>query len=195
MQRACDESLKWFVRNAYAPFLEVAIGNRWLFLSAALGILVLAAGMIRSGMTPFSLFPKVDSTRIQARITFPDGTPASITEEAIARLERALDDTAAKLGAGGPPLVTLVHASIGAIQMQGKPGVQSTSSGSNLGAVSVELEESTKRTVTSETFLTEWRRTVGTIPGADSLGPRPPDAAKFLDPNAGAADDFDLEGE
>jgi hypothetical protein len=33
------------------------------------------------------------------------------------------------------------------------------------------------------------------FPGQDSLGPRPPDATKLLDPNAGAADDFDLEGE
>ncbi|MFM7292526.1 MAG: hypothetical protein ACKO6B_15055 [Planctomycetia bacterium] len=33
------------------------------------------------------------------------------------------------------------------------------------------------------------------FPGADGLGPRPPDASKLLDPNAGAADDFDLEGE
>ena len=169
VQRFCDESLKSFVKNAYAPFLEVAIGNRWLFLAGALAILVLAAGMIRSGITPFTIFPKVDSSRIQARITFPDGTPAGVTEEAVARLERALDDTASRLGGGGPPIVTFVHASIGAIQMQGKPGVQATSSGSNLGAVSVELEESTKRTVTSETFLAEWRRAAGSIPGADSL--------------------------
>jgi hypothetical protein len=33
------------------------------------------------------------------------------------------------------------------------------------------------------------------FPGQDSLGPRAPDAAKLLDPNAGAADDFELEEE
>jgi hypothetical protein len=33
------------------------------------------------------------------------------------------------------------------------------------------------------------------FPGQDSLGPRPPDASKLLDADAGAADDFDLEGE
>ncbi len=33
------------------------------------------------------------------------------------------------------------------------------------------------------------------FPGQDSLGPRPPDAAKLLDSNAGAADDFELEEE
>jgi hypothetical protein len=31
--------------------------------------------------------------------------------------------------------------------------------------------------------------------GQDSLSPRPPDATKLLDPNAGAADDFELEDE
>ena len=33
------------------------------------------------------------------------------------------------------------------------------------------------------------------FPGADTLAPRLPDASKLLDPSAGAADDFDLEGE
>ena len=33
------------------------------------------------------------------------------------------------------------------------------------------------------------------FPGQDSLAPRPPDASKLLDPNAGAADDFELEEE
>ena len=33
------------------------------------------------------------------------------------------------------------------------------------------------------------------FPGQDSLGPRAPDAANLLDPNAGAADDFELEEE
>jgi multidrug efflux pump subunit AcrB len=118
------------VKRAYAPFLEVAIDNRWVMLSGALALLIVAFGMIRSGITPFTIFPKVDSKRIQARVMFPDGTPVSVTEDAVARIERALDDTAAKLGAGGRPLVTLVNASIGAIDLEGKPGVSSTSSGS-----------------------------------------------------------------
>lgn len=33
------------------------------------------------------------------------------------------------------------------------------------------------------------------FPGADTLGPKPPDATNLLDPNAGAADDFELEEE
>ena len=169
IQSTCDGGLKWFVKRAYAPFLEVAINHRWVMLAGALAVLIVAFGMIRSGITPFTIFPKVDSKRIQARVLFPDGTPVSVTEDAVARIERALDDTAAKLGVGERPLVTLVHASIGAIDMQGKPGVQSTSSGSNLGAVSVELEDSIHRSVTSETFLSEWRKATGSIPGVDSV--------------------------
>ena len=169
VQRVCDSSLKWFVRRCYAPFLEIAIDNRYLMLAGAASILILAFGLIRSGVTPFTIFPKVDSKRIQARLLFPDGTPASVTEEGVARVERALEETSNKLGAGERPLVTLVYTSVGGIDMQARPGQQARSSGSNQAAVSVELEDALHRSVTSEQFISEWRKATGTIPGADSL--------------------------
>jgi len=53
--------------------------------------------------------------------------------------------------------------------MQARPGQQGRSSGSNQAAVSVELEDALHRSVTSEQFISEWRKASGTIPGADSL--------------------------
>ncbi|NCY02563.1 MAG: efflux RND transporter permease subunit, partial [Planctomycetia bacterium] len=169
LQRGCDDGLKWFVRRVYAPTLEVAIEHRFAVLSGALAILILAVGLIRSGVTPFKIFPKIDAKRIQARVIFPDGTPASVTEEAIAQVERALDDTAGRLAAGGRPLVTFVHSAVGSAEFRGKPGVESKLGGSHVGAVSVELEDAINRTVTSDQFLSEWRKASGVVPGADSV--------------------------
>ncbi|NDC64482.1 MAG: efflux RND transporter permease subunit, partial [Planctomycetia bacterium] len=169
LQRTCDEGLKWFVKRAYAPALEWSIDNRWVVLAGAASILILAVGLIRSGTTPFKLFPKVDAKRLQAKIVYPDGTPASVTEEGIARVERALDETARRLAAGGRPIVTFVHASVGSFETQGKPGAEQKFAGSHLGAVSVELEDAVNRTVDSDTFISEWRRTAGELPGADSV--------------------------
>jgi multidrug efflux pump subunit AcrB len=168
-QRSCDDGLKWFVKRAYAPALEWSIDNRWVVLAGAASILILAVGLIRSGTTPFKLFPKVDAKRLQAKIVYPDGTPSSVTEEGIARVERALDETAKRLSAGGRPLVTFVHASVGSFETQGKPGAEQKFSGSHLGAVSVELEDAVNRTIDSETFISEWRKTTGQLPGADSV--------------------------
>jgi multidrug efflux pump subunit AcrB len=169
LQRSCDDGLKWFVKRCYAPALEWSIDNRWAVLSGAAAILILAVGLIRSGTTPFKLFPKVDAKRLQAKIIYPDGTPASVTEEGIARVERALDETAKRLAAGGRPLVTFVHSSVGSFETQGKPGADQKFSGSHLGAVNVELEDAVNRSVDSETFISEWRKAAGELPGADSI--------------------------
>jgi HAE1 family hydrophobic/amphiphilic exporter-1 len=169
VQRACDDGLKWFVKRAYAPTLEWAIDNRWAVLSFAASILIIAVGLIRSGTTPFKLFPKVDAKRLQAKVIFPDGTPASVTEAGVARVERALDETAKRLSAGGRPIVTFVHSSVGSLETQGRPGAEQKFSGSHLGAVSIELEDSVNRTIDSETFVSEWRKAAGDLPGADSV--------------------------
>jgi HAE1 family hydrophobic/amphiphilic exporter-1 len=168
-QRACDDGLKWFVKRAYAPALEWSIDNRWAVLAGAAGILIVAVGLIRSGTTPFKLFPKVDSKRLQAKIIYPDGTPASITEAGVAQVERALDETSKRLSANGRPIVTFVHASVGSFETQGKPGTEQKFAGSHLGAVSVELEDAVHRTIDSDTFVSEWRKATGELPGADSV--------------------------
>jgi multidrug efflux pump subunit AcrB len=169
LQKSCDDGLKWFVKNAYAPALEWSIRNRYAVLAGAASILILAVGLIRSGVTPFKLFPKIDAKRIQAQLVYPDGTPASVTEQGVARIEKALNDTAARLAVGGPPIVTFVYTSVGSMETQGKPGVEQKMGGSHMGAVSVELEDAVNRTVDSERFLSEWRKTTGDLPGADSL--------------------------
>jgi multidrug efflux pump subunit AcrB len=169
VQRSCDNGLKWFVKHAYAPALERAIENRWAVLAGAASILILAVGLIRSGTTPFKIFPKIDAKRIQARLVYPDGTPASVTDAGIAQVERALQETANRLGTPERPLVTFVYASVGSVEMQGKPGVEAKLGGSHMGAVSVELEDAANRTVTSDRFLSEWRKTTGPLPGADSI--------------------------
>jgi len=169
LQRSCDEGLKRFVRHAYAPALDWAIGHRWTVLAGAASILILAVGLIRSGTTPFKLFPKVDAKRIQAKVVFPDGTPVGVTEEGVARVERALDETSRRLAAGGRPLVTFVHSSVGSFETQGKPGAEQKFAGSHVGGVSVELADAIHRTIDSDTFVSEWRKATGDLPGAESV--------------------------
>ena len=168
-QRTCDRNLKWFVKTIYAPTLDVALDNRLSVLAIALGLLLLAVGLVRSGVTPFSLFPKVDANRLMARVSFPDGTPASVTEEATARIERAAYDVAKRLAPDGESIVELVNRSVGSVSMAGEVGPNARSNGSHVGGVSVELVDGEKRSVTSEEFISEWRKASGEFPGIDSL--------------------------
>jgi multidrug efflux pump subunit AcrB len=169
LQRVCDRGLKWFVRRVYAPALEVALDNRFAVLAAAAGILLLATGIVRSGITPFQLFPKIDANRLVAKVVFPDGTPASVTEEATGRLEAAAFEAARRLAPPAQPLVELVHRAVGQVAAPGEVGPDARMSGSHVGAVSVELVDAENRTVTSEQFISEWRGLAGDFVGTESL--------------------------
>ncbi len=169
LQRICDSGLKWFVKHVYAPTLDLALDNRLSVLALALALLLGAFGIVRSGITPFQLFPKIDANRLLAKVVFPDGTPASVTEEATNRLERAASEAAEKLSPPGAPIVELVHRSVGQVAAQGEIGPNARMSGSHVGAVAVELVEGELRDVTSEQFISEWRRLAGEFNGTESL--------------------------
>ena len=169
LQKGCDRGLKWVVKHAYAPMLDLALDNRLSVLALALALLMGAFGIVRSGITPFQLFPKIDANRLLAKVVFPDGTPASVTEEATNRLERAAFDAAKKLSPPEAPIVELVHRSVGQVAAQGEIGPNARMSGSHVGAVAVELVEGELRDVTSEQFISEWRQLAGEFTGTESL--------------------------
>ncbi|MFM8984983.1 MAG: efflux RND transporter permease subunit, partial [Planctomycetia bacterium] len=169
LQGACDRGLKWFVKHVYAPALEVALDNRLSVLAGAACILLVALGIVRSGVTPFLLFPKIDANRLIAKVVFPDGTPAGITEEATGRLEQAAFAASRQLSPAGTPIVELVHRAVGQVAAQGEIGPDARMSGSHVGAVAVELVDGERRSVTSEQFISEWRRLAGDFAGTESL--------------------------
>jgi multidrug efflux pump subunit AcrB len=169
LQRACDRSLKWFVRTIYSPILDVALDNRYSTLAVAISILLLAVGIVRSGITPFELFPKIDANRLLAKISFPDGTPVSVTDEATRRIEEAVFETSRRFTPdGSDPIVTVVHRAVGQVAAQGEVGPDARASGSHVGAVAIELVDAEQRGITSEEFISEWRRTAGEFPGVES---------------------------
>ncbi len=169
LQRICERSLAWVVRWLYGPLLEIALNNRLSTLAVAVGVLLLAVGVVRSGVTPFSLFPKIDANRLMAKIVFPDGTPVSVTDEATRRIEQACFVAGAALSEPGHPIVELVHRAVGQVAAQGEVGPDARMSGSHVGAVSVELVDGESRSVTSEQFISLWRQEAGEFPGVESL--------------------------
>ena len=169
LQRACDRGLKGFVKHVYAPTLELALDNRLSVLALAVGLLLVSFGIVRSGITPFQLFPKIDANRLLAKVVYPDGTPASVTEEATGRLERAAFEASRKFSPSGEPILELVHRAVGQVAAQGEIGPAARMSGSHVGAVAVELVEGEFRDVTSEQFISEWRRLAGDFTGTESL--------------------------
>ena len=169
LQKACDQSLQWLVRTCYRPLLNLALANRLSTLAVAVSVLMMAIALVRSGVTPFSLFPKIDANRLLAKVTFPDGTPAAVTDEATRRIEQAAFQTGQKLSNTEDSIVRLVHRSVGQVAAQGEVGPDARVSGSHVGAVAVELIDGESRDVTSEEFISDWRLSAGSFPGVESL--------------------------
>jgi multidrug efflux pump subunit AcrB len=153
----------------YLPVLGWSLTNPAVVICLAVALLISTFGFITSGITPWIVFPKLDSKIIEANIAYPDGTPADVTSEATKRLQAALEEVDAKYAAAGLPVVNLVYRSVGQVSGVGAMGPQAQTSGSHLGGVYVELVEISKRSVISNDILREWRETAGKFPGAERL--------------------------
>jgi HAE1 family hydrophobic/amphiphilic exporter-1 len=161
--------LDWITNRFYRPALSLSLHNPATILSIAVVLLLFTAGLFASGLVPFVFFPKFDSKGIVATIAFEDGTDSEVTEKAVQRLEDAVLKLNEKYGQEGKPILEMVYRSVGYTQSQEGPGKASSSSGSHLGMVWVELVDTYQRDVTSEQIVAEWRQMAGAFPEAESL--------------------------
>lgn len=160
--------MEWFVARVYLPFLSRVLRWRYITLCVAVSVLLAVIGIVKGGIIKFQVFPEIDGFVVTSSVVFPNGTPASITEEAVARLEASLVRLAQKTTTeSGDPLV---RESISII------GSSSSSTGPNTGMVQAILLESEKRGIHSKDIIARWEEETGPVPGAesvtfDSMGP------------------------
>src|SRR5690606_17818271 len=82
--------LSAFTTRVYAPVLRSVLRHPGLTIASSVTILMLTAGVLAAGIVRWEFFPKFDVPRIEASITYPDGTPAATTEAAVRQLKDAL---------------------------------------------------------------------------------------------------------
>lgn len=157
--------LEWVTHRCYVPFIRQALRWRYLTLAVAVSTILFTIGLITSGIAKFEVFPSIDSDTLTATVEFPDGTPLSVTENAIEELQAALDRIAAREETGtGEPLVKNTFALVGSVIEEGPPRF-----GNHLGAMRVELLESQRRDIFFEDLAADWEAEVGELPGVISL--------------------------
>ena len=164
-----ERLLKWAIERLYLPSLRYLLDRPLTLVSISVALLLMTLGLIRSGVTPFVLFPKVDTNLITAKVVYPDGTPASVTEAATSRLEDAFYRAAEKL-AGDGEVVHLTHRAVGHTTTVETAGADNRANGSHVGVIDVELIDTSLRSVTSDELIAAWRREAGEFPGAETLG-------------------------
>ncbi|MCA9162393.1 MAG: efflux RND transporter permease subunit [Planctomycetales bacterium] len=162
--------MDYVIAKIYAPALSWSIHNPGVVIASGVTLILVAVGVVRAGITPFVLFPKLDSNWIQAKIVYPDGTPGSLTDAATQRLADALDEVNKELSQSGESLVVVKHRTVGQVTGAGPQGPESRTSGSHVGAIEVELlDTSLRKHAHSNEILRLWRERAGEFPNAESV--------------------------
>ncbi|AWB67279.1 acriflavine resistance protein B [Saccharobesus litoralis] len=142
----------------YQPILRKAINNRTTTLSLFIAAFIIIFAMISSGWTKFVFFPRVPSETVRMNLTMPAGTPFEVTDKQIEKIAKAAYQLKEKYtNDEGDSLVLNILARTGRA--------------SNTGAVYFEIQppESRSFDIDSRRLLSEWRRMIGDIPGAESV--------------------------
>ena len=165
-----ERGLERFTERIYTPVLRFSLNNPTIAASTGATLLLLAVGLVAGGVVPFVIFPKLDSKTIEASITYPDGTAASITDAATRRLEAAIQQVGREFADQGTPVLRLTRRGVGYVTAETAPGHMETSSGGHIGSVTAELTDVSQREVNSEQVLARWREVAGEFVGAENIG-------------------------
>ena len=174
-QGLVSNGLKVFIQRVYRPSLE--FGLRWRYVTAAVGLstLIVTLGMVLGGWATFIFFPNVETDVIAATVTMPLGTPASVTSEAVRKIEIGAERLRQEVIAStGTDIFRHTYAAVGDQPTSSRgPGPMgaftSAAAVSHMGEVTIELVPSDQRTLTSEAAGNRWRELTDPIPEATSL--------------------------
>jgi HAE1 family hydrophobic/amphiphilic exporter-1 len=164
--------LDWLINRTYIPSLNWSLRNPATVVALSVGLVVLLFGFINAGVIPFVVFPKLDTRVIEARISFPDGTPGQVTDMATRRMEESILAVNDRLGG------QLIKNRYRVVGWMNRPdniaGIGGELGGGHLGMVSVQLVSPEEREIESNEIVDMWREEwtrnhAAELPGSDSL--------------------------
>ncbi len=165
-----ERGLFGFIRRVYLPLLDRGLNHPMVVYAGAVALLLAAAGLVVGGITPFVLFPKLDGDVIVCRITFPNGTPAQVTDQATARLEEAIRQVAQELKPKYGEVVRMVYRAVGSQTQDGIMGGAPRIIGGHAGEVWVQLKEVENRGgLSAAELIRRWREKAGRFVGVERI--------------------------
>ena len=169
INRFAQSVMDFIIERIYLPFIRFGLNYRSIVLCGALALLIMAGGFVFAGITPFLIFPRLDSRAIIASVEFPDGASIAYTRDATRRMEAGLLQINEEYkNKHGIELVTNIHRNIGQVSSGGMASM-ATTSGSHVGSVQAELIPVDDREETSTKIVNRWRAIVGEIAGAEAV--------------------------
>jgi multidrug efflux pump subunit AcrB len=150
-----------FREHSFRRLVTLAIEFRWTTLSAAIGFLIFAVGLIVGGKTGWQFFPSPESTTVYANVRFVSGTSETIVKRFLSQVENELKNTIADID---EPVVETYYVTHAATSGRGR-----NIDGERVGSVYVELLDSDKRNTDNRSFIRNWRERIETPPGIENF--------------------------
>lgn len=157
-QRFSTGVSRW-IKQRYAPFLQLLLRNRYLTLAVASAVLILTVSLVLSGRMGMTLFPRVESDFAKVTVELPYGSAIEQTEMVRDRLLASAAQVAEQ--SGEQQLVIGTFADLG----KAVNGL----SGSHTLDIKVYLVDPQQRAISTEQFTNLWRQSAGEISGLESL--------------------------
>ena len=152
-----DRGLKWFIENVYAPVLERAIEFRYATLAFFVGLLILAGGLVASGLVRFVFFPEMDADFVVAQVELQEGAPESLIRDIVEEMDAGLRAVNEEIKAERNIDVDVAQSLFAYVWEGAKARMQ------------VELDRSDDRPVSPKEVEQRWRDKVGEIAGTKEL--------------------------
>lgn len=153
-----DQKFNFLRDDLFKPIVVNAVKHRWVTISIAFALLILAISLLAGGRVNFTFFPSPEGTNINANARFTAGTPSSKVEAFLQHVNDALEITKKELG---PDLVEVAVTRIGSASTAGQGS--SSQADERFGSIQVELVSPDHREVRNSEFLRVWRQHI-TLP-------------------------------
>jgi multidrug efflux pump subunit AcrB len=163
MQGKVAGSLVWFIDHYYRPALIAVLKKRYLALSGFIGFAMIVMAFVYSHLH-YTPFPRVEGEVVSATLVMPLGTPFEVTSDYIRRINDAAEAMRGKYldEKTGTSVIKNILSTPGSVRGE---------VASHKGRVTFEIMGPEERTVDVKSFelVSEWRRTIGMLPGVKEL--------------------------
>ncbi len=177
-QNGIARSLEKFAENIYQKYLRVVVEYRYACWATATAVILLTITLVMSDRVIFQFMPAIEGDAVWASVQMPEGVAASVTENAVARIEEAavelrdeLDREFALAKENGDiandtlPAVDHILSVIGQRVSRNAGPVRASAGGSHIGEVALALNPFFQRgELSSAEIRDRWREKVGFIP-------------------------------
>ena len=173
-RRKFDNGFNFFRDRIFARLVRIALSFRYATLALALGLLMLAVGMMSSGRVGFVFFSAPEADNIYVSMTMASGSTRQQTTVMVDEMERALAAVEEELTEGRGGLISFAYSVIGT-HITDDQGAMTGGANDLRGGMMVELITADQRAIRSAQFVAALREEIRPMPGMERLIVRAPE--------------------